>query len=299
MHRTFHLLGYAYGDAAGDSGCQAGPLAFKQSTYWQTLQENHTHIRWDDVFYPLIKSNKYETTAAICQQLAIKIQTLIQKGHRVITLGGDHSSAIGTWHGVKQAVAAQGNIGLIWVDAHMDSHTPQTSVSGNIHGMPLAVLLGYGDERLTQLAHLGPTLLPQNVCLIGIRSFESGEAQLLNRLGVRVFYRDEIKQRGLTAVFQEALSIVNRNTVGFGVSVDLDAIDPNEAPGVGSPTPDGLRAEALCQALRIIAMQPRFLAAEIAEFNPHHDQQQKTANVIYQLITHLTGGVHHEPTHQT
>lgn len=279
-----HLIGYAYGEAAGDPGCKDGPDVFKQSVWFKKLVEQQPEIIWDTTFYPQPFSDKYSDTKAICQHLALKTQALATKGERFVTLGGDHSCAIGTWGGASQAFSSQGKLGLIWIDAHMDSHTQETSPSGNIHGMPLAVLLGYGNSQLTQLFKPPTQLLPEHVCLIGIRSFESGEANLLKQLGVRIFYVEEVRKRGLAAVFTEALSIVEKNTVGFGISIDLDGLDPEDAPGVGTPVAEGLSLSDLCVSLASIKDKQNFLGAEITEFNPHHDKNHKTEKAIYQLI---------------
>ncbi len=284
MVMPLHLVGYAYGQAAGDPGCADGPDVFKKSSWFKKLTNEQKNIIWDTTFYPQSFLDKYADTRVMCQRLALKIQELTKVGNRFITIGGDHSSAIGTWSGVYHAAYSQGPLGLIWIDAHMDSHTTQTSPSGNIHGMPLAVLLGYGEPALAQLMQPVAKLSPEHVCLIGIRSFESGEAKLLERLKVRIFYMEEVKQRGLAAVFAEALSIVRQNTAGFGVSIDLDGLDPSEAPGVGTPEASGLSASKLCLALSEIRDDQKFLGAEIVEFNPHHDKSHKTEEVIYQLI---------------
>lgn len=291
MKSALHLIGYAYGEAAGDPGCIDGPDAFKESTWFKKLTQDHPSIFWDTTFRetPTNFPDKYLATEAICKNLAIKTEQLTKNKEPFLVMGGDHSSAIGTWSGVKQALASRAHLGLIWIDAHMDSHTPETSPSGNIHGMPLAALLGYGNPALTQLMDPSAKLLPEHVCLIGIRSFESGEADLLKNLSVRIFFMDEVKQRGLAAVFAEALSIVQKNTTAFGVSIDLDGIDPHEAPAVGTAAAGGLSAAALCEALATISDKEKFLGAEIVEFNPHHDNNHLTEEVIYQLICAING----------
>jgi arginase len=168
---------------------------------------------------------------------------------------------------------------LIWIDAHMDAHTPETSESGRLHGMPLACLLGYGDPALTGIAN-GTRLPPANVCLIGIRSFERGEAALLHRLGVRVYPMREVKQRGFETVFREAREIACQGTAGYGVSVDLDAIDPLEAPGVGSPVGGGLSAADVVNAFKQHAGDPALRGLEIVEYNPYLDCDAQTIALV-------------------
>lgn len=285
---TFNLIGYANGQTANDSGCADGPEAYKRSTSFDLLKKKYPEIKWDTILKPdLNVSDKIQQTREICEQLALQTKSYIKKNEPFITLGGDHSCAIGTWSGAYAASHEKGNIGLIWVDAHMDSHTPETSPSNNIHGMPLATLLGYGHESLTSILSNNPKLLPENVCLVGIRSYESGEAALLDRLGIRIFKMEEIEQKGLSTVFREALSIVQKNTIGFGISIDLDAIDPLEAPGVGCPAPNGISANGLIESLAHLFKNSSFLGVEIAEFNPHHDREHKTENIISALIDSL------------
>jgi hypothetical protein len=169
------------------------------------------------------------------------------------------------------------------------SHTPETTESGNIHGMPLAALMGYGDSRLTQLLFSAPKLLPESVILIGIRSFEKAEAALLKRLNVRIFDMYEIQTRGLTAVITEAVEIVSKNTVGYGISIDIDSIDPEEAPGTGAKELNGIASQDLCTALQKLLLSPdkRFIGAEIAEFDPNQDKNKKTEKIIFEWTRQL------------
>lgn len=211
----------------------------------------------------------------------------LENKHFPIVIGGDHSIAIGTW----SALASQGSCGLMWIDAHMDSHTVETSPSKAYHGMPLACLMGYGEPSLTDL---GARLKPENIVLIGVRSWEEGEAKLLESLGVRIFKMPEIRRIGMAEVIEEALVIVNAGTASFGVSIDLDAFDPSEAPGVGTPEPNGLREKYVLPELSRIANHPNFKALELTEYNPHFDQDNKTALLLIKLMQTLTGYQNHE-----
>jgi len=178
----------------------------------------------------------------------------------------------------------RGPLGLLWVDAHMDSHTPDTSPSGALHGMPLACLLGYGERELTEVAYPGPKLQPQHVCIVGVRSFEEGEARLLEVLGVRVFFMQEVQRIGPEAVMQEAMEIVSQETAAFGISIDMDAIDPLDAPGVGSPAPLGIAGRALVECMGMVAQQPKLAGIEVTEFNPLRDVNKKTAKLVGDLL---------------
>jgi ornithine--oxo-acid transaminase len=215
-------------------------------------------------------------------------RTLAQQRLPVV-LGGDHSGAIGTWKGAAQALAGSGPVGLLWIDAHLDAHVPGTSPSGNIHGMPLAVLLGHGDPRLTGIAN-GISLQPQHVCVVGPHSYEPAEAAFLRSVGVRVYDMDEIARRGLGAVVREALQIVSAASAGFGVTIDLDAIDPREAPGVGTPVPGGLRTEDLASALAQLHARADLVALEIVEYDPAHDSDGATVRVVERLLRAVLHG---------
>jgi len=225
---------------------------------------------------------------ALGERLAAEVERVLQAGNFPLVVGGDHSCAIGTWSGVHRALADRGPIGLIWIDAHMDSHTFATTPSGQIHGMPLAALLGHGDATLTGIEGIEAKLLPEHVCLIGVRSYEAGEAALLHGLGVRVFEMDEVRRRGLAEVFEEALTIVRQGTAGFGVSVDLDALDPEEEPGVGTPVPGGLRRAELADALSRLRGDRAFVAMEIVEYNPRRDRGHATADAAGALAGAIT-----------
>ncbi len=153
--------------------------------------------------------------------------------------------------------------------------------------MPLAILLVYGDHSLVNLLEKGPMLNPRHVCLIGVRSYEEGEATLLHRLGVRIYFMKEVEERGFKAVFEEALDLVKKGTKGFGLSIDLDAFDPQEAPGVGSPVPLGLKAGEVISALPLVQNDPAFKALEIVEYNPDRDKDGKTLVLMRNLLLNL------------
>jgi arginase len=195
-------------------------------------------------------------------------------------IGGDHSCAGGTWTGVARTL--RGNLGLVWVDAHMDSHTPATTHTGRLHGMPLAWLLGEDDDPLYGLA--SGVLEPQHVCLVGVRSYEPEEDDRLRRLGVRVVFMDEVRSRGIDAVLDEALAIATAGTAGFGVSIDLDVVTPDEAPHVGTPVEHGVSSAELARALERIPAQPGFAAVELVEYSPRLDRDGRTARVAIDLL---------------
>ncbi|MEW5755475.1 MAG: arginase [Pseudomonadota bacterium] len=238
-----------------------------------------------NLLFPQVRDKRDITgiVAAFCNRLSDVVANALMEGHFPIIIGGDHSCAIGTWAGVHHVF--DGPLGMIWVDAHMDSHIPETSPSGALHGMPLAALLGLGDGALTQINGETPTLNPQNVCLYGVRSYEAGEAAILQNLGVRVITMEEINDVGHKATWNLALSIAKQHTVGYGISIDLDAVDPKDAPGVGSPEPGGLPGRWLAELLFSVKCDSELIALEIAEFNPYLDRNNQTLGVIDDIIS--------------
>src|SRR5207237_4044290 len=185
----------------------------------------------------------------------------------------------GTWTGVARAT--KGPLGIVWVDAHMDAHTPKTSHTGRLHGMPLAWLLGQDDDPLYGLAT--GVLEPEHVALIGVRSYEPEERERLERLGVRVIYMAEVEKRGIDAVLEEALAVATRGTVAFGVSVDLDVVTPDEAPGVGTPVPDGVSGAELARALERIGGRPDPAAGDVVEDVPRPDPTRGAGRVASRI----------------
>lgn len=269
--------------------CYSAPLVLQELGLSESLSRQGWHATWCKTI--LVEDNvesevdKFSTIGDICRQLSRNVAVSVASQHPFITIGGDHSCAIGTWSGAASAVKASGDIGLIWIDAHMDAHTPDSSPSGAIHGMPVASLLGYGPSELTSVEYAGAKIKPQNLCLIGIRSYEAEEKALLERLGVKIFYVDEIQNLG--AVFQEAVSHVTRNAVKYGISLDLDAIDPMQAPGVGSPEHNGLNARDLINAFSSHVIGPEFLGFEVVELNSFEDKDDKTAKLAINLVEAL------------
>jgi arginase len=286
--RAIVVIGAASGAGAPDPSCSAGPVALRRS---QAFHDSPLqHVEWDGILrVPRAqRDTPLHAVASLCARLADEVAGVLRAGHFPLVVGGDHSCAIGTWSGVHRALIGAGPIGLIWIDAHMDSHTFATTPSGQIHGMPLACLLGHGEATLTGIDGAEAKLRPEHVCLIGVRSFEAGEAALLHRLGVRVYDMEEIRRRGLSAVFDEALAIVRQGTAGFGVSVDLDALDPAEEPGVGTPVPGGLRRAELADALSHLRGDRGFVAMEIVEYNPRRDRGHATADAAGSLLDAIT-----------
>lgn len=279
------IIGVACGAGARDARCADGPEALRKGGLVPRLQRSGLDAAWSANLQPPSGAEPLLAVGAIAAHLAHRAHELVSQGRLPLVLGGDHSCAIGTWKGVARALAPRGPLGLVWIDAHMDAHTPETTPSGMLHGMPVACLLGHGDPRL---AAAGPEALDaQRVCLVGVRSFESGEAVLLNRLGVRVFRMGEVERRGLAEVMDEAIAIAGGGAGGYGVSLDLDALDPRDAPGVGIAVRGGIRAFELRRALTRLGRDPALAALEIAEYNPYRDRNGATARLIEDIVLSL------------
>jgi len=291
--RDVSIIGVASGWGARDRGCADGPRSLYESGILHCVTDPERGPPSFEIVHegdtaPALDALHH--VADIDGRLASLVTAKLGNGEFPVVVGGDHACAIGTWSGVRAALAPHQAMGLIWVDAHMDSHVPETSPTGALHGMPVACLLGYGDTALTTLAGPSPKLRPGQVCLIGVRSFEGGERALLERLGVRVFFMEEVRARGFAAVWDEAVGHVSRDTAGYGVSIDLDAIDPGDAPGVGTPERAGIAADDLIEAVRRGHGDPRLLAVEIAEYNPHQDHDRLTLRLLRRLICAAVAG---------
>lgn len=285
-----YLVGYASGVGGVDVKAGDGPTTLKHSSFMHVLQHFY---QWEAMIYPIDTTSQgiLRVVSHSCMELAKVISTLTEQHKPFSVIGGDHTSAIGTWSGVYHVLHKRGDIGLIWIDAHMDSHTPETSESGRVHGMPLACLLGYGYPSLTQILHEAPKIKPANTCLIGVRSYEEGEAELLARLNVRVYFMEEVMQRGFSTVLREAVKHVSEHTVGYGLSLDIDVIDPMDAPAVGVPESNGIKGEDILKGLAEIARDDRLIGTEIVEFDPSRDSHQLTERLIVSFLEAIRMGV--------
>ena len=228
--------------------------------------------------------------ADACTHLA-NLVLEIHTDHRTpIVLGGDHSIAVGTMSGMAESFRRQnGKIGLMWFDAHADFNTPQISPSGNVHGMPMAAIMGYGPIELTRIFGFSPKIQPERAVMIGIREVDPQERELVKSSGVRVFTMKEIDRRGIGSVMDEALSIVTKDTDGFSVTLDADFLDPYESPGVATPVRGGADYREAHLAMEMVADTKKMVSFEIAEINPILDVQNKTAHFGMELILSAFG----------
>lgn len=228
--------------------------------------------------------------ARCCEQLRRKVQASVAKGRRPVVLGGDHSIAMGTVAGVAGHFRAQGqSIGLIWVDAHGDMNSPATSPTGNVHGMPLGVLLGYGTPELVKLGGFAPKVKPEHTVLIGIRDLDPGEKDLIKKSGALVFTMKEVDQFGMSEVARRALERVTYGTAGFHLSVDLDGVDPMVAPGVATAVNGGLNFRETHLLMELAADSKKLLSMEVVELNPVLDTRNRTAEFAVGLVLSAFG----------
>ncbi|HKO88059.1 MAG TPA: arginase [Burkholderiales bacterium] len=286
MPKSIALIGFASGLGARYPGCADGAPHLQRSGLDRYLGEHGLRAEWKTMLHPNMSDERplEARIGELNDALEAHVRRALETGEVPFVIGGDHTSAVGTWRGTFAGLK-QMPLGLLWVDAHMDAHTPESSHSGLLHGMPLAVLLGYCGENAPPCA---PILRPEHICIVGARSYETEEAALLESIGVRIYHMDEIRTRGLPAVMHEAHASVRNGTFNYGITVDVDSIDPLEAPGVGTPEENGLSAKELTALLQEICAVAAPAAIELAEFNPHHDRDDATLNIAMELCLALT-----------
>lgn len=219
-------------------------------------------------------------------KLAEKVDEIIKSGSFPLVLGGDHSIAIGTLAGVSRHYK---NLGVIWYDAHGDLNTAETSPSGNIHGMPLAASLGLGHSLLTEIGGYSPKVKPENVVIIGARALDPGEKKLIREKNIKVFTMHEVDRLGMARVVEETIAYLKDKTDGVHLSLDLDSLDPNDAPGVGTPVMGGISYRESILAMELLAESQIITSAEFVEVNPILDEKNKTAAMAVELMGSLFG----------
>jgi arginase len=225
-----------------------------------------------------------------CQKEAELVLKTLEAGEIPIVIGGDHSVAAGTVSGVAEYFRRRNEkVGLVWIDAHGDINTPETSPSGNVHGMPLAALMGLGPGELTNLFNFCPKISPENCVLVGIRDVDGAERENIRRAGIEFFTMRDIDERGMRSVMEEALRMAGRGTAGYHVSLDMDWIDPEDAPGVGTPVRGGATYREAHLAMEIIADHARMTSFEIVEVNPVIDEHNRTAALAVELTLSAFG----------
>jgi arginase len=223
--------------------------------------------------------------AATCSHLAAAVGQALQRGSLPLALGGDHSIAVGTASGVSRFFREEGqNIGIIWLDAHADMNTPDTSPSGNVHGMPLACVVGMGPLELTHLYGYAPKVSPRNAVIVGLRDVDQLEKPHVRDSGVRAFTMRDIDERGLRSVMDEAIRFACDGTAGFILSLDMDFVDPRDAPGVGTAVRGGVTYREAHLAMEMICDSGKMVAMEVVEVNPVIDEANRTGDLAVELV---------------
>lgn len=297
MKKEIAMIGVPMDLGQTRRGVDMGPSAIRYAGIIERLQKLGYIVHdLGNIHVPRSKNGTVENkeqklrnlneVAQVNEELAKKVDEQVMLGRFPLVLGGDHSIAIGTIAGVSRHYK---NLGVIWYDAHGDINTEETTPSGNIHGMPLAVSLGLGHERLTNILNQKPKIKPENVVLIGIRDLDEGEKQLLRQLKIKVYTMHEIDRLGMPQVMEETIAYLKKRTDGVHVSFDLDGIDPKDSPGVGTPVVGGLTYRESHLALEMLSEADIVTSAEFVEVNPMLDERSKTANLTVALAGSLLG----------
>ena len=299
INKNIHIINVPLDLGASKQGAGAGPMALRIAGLHSAIEKiGFELVAESDISIPAIKTRNIQKTQArfkdeilkVCTDLAHETKQAIDNGNMPLVLGGDHSMAMGTVSGLAAHFnEKKEKLGLIWFDAHGDMNLPETSPSGNVHGMPLAHLLGYGDKNLANILNMNPAVKPENVVLIGIRDIDRGEREFINQSGVTAFTMKEIDQLGMCEVSRRALEIVNKGTAGFHVSFDLDGCDPEVIPGSGTLVPGGVNYRESHLLLEECAADGRMTSLEIVELNPFLDNKNISAERAVGLIESALG----------
>jgi arginase len=293
------ILGAPLDFGAGRRGVDMGPSALRlaglntklQSMGYQVHDLGNVPVAQQETIEEGSPNAKYlAPIAQCCAELARIVSDAIEKGRFPLVLGGDHSVGAGTVAGVANALRKRDQkIGVIWIDAHADMNTPEISPSGNVHGMPLASCLGRGPRELTHILGYAPKLAGRNTVLIGLRDVDERERQVVRELGVVAFTMRDIDELGLRKIMELAIAAASDGTEGFHLSLDMDAVDPGEAPGVGTPVRGGMSYREAHLSMETICDSGRMLSMEIVEVNPVLDSANRTALLGVELVTSAMG----------
>lgn len=303
MHNdTIQIIGVPIDLGASRRGTDAGPSAFRIAGLRDALRKMGYKLEPDvDIIVPLIdpqdRNNKEKIPARfkkeileVCSKLANTTYQALEQGHFPLITGGDHSVAMGSVSATSHFYRLKGQeIGLLWFDAHGDMNTPTSSSSGNIHGMPLAHLLGKGDQDLIDILMPGAKVKPENVVLMGIRDIDSHEQKIIRDSGIHVYTMRDIDERGMAAVCREAIDLVTDDTAGFHLSFDLDGCDPSVIPGTGTAVQGGVNYREAHLLMELCAESQGLLAMDVVELNPFLDDKNVSAERAVLLIKSALG----------
>jgi arginase len=294
MAEKIRIIGVPMDLGQSRRGVDMGPSALRVAGLQTRLKQlgrqvediGNVHVKQPEEQHYGEKNAKYlDEIAETCKGLADMVCKTLDEDMVPLVLGGDHSLAIGTAAGGASHFHKKSKrIGMIWLDAHGDMNTPESSPSGNIHGMPLASIMGYGPPELVELGGIKPMVEPRNVALVGIRDLDSKERRLVRDSGVHIFTMRDIDERGMREVMSEALRFAGDDTAGVAVSLDMDFVDPSDAPGVGTPVRGGVTYREAHLALEMIADSKSMISFELVEINPVIDVHNTTATLGVELV---------------
>lgn len=297
--KAVSILGVPLGYGASMAGVDMGPAALRVARLNQRIGSLGYSVRDlgdlrvdrpQVIPQPQEKLKYVNEVKSACEQLARTVEEIMEAGEFPLILGGDHSIAIGSMAGMASYYRKKNEtLGLIWFDAHADMNTPETTPSGNIHGMPLATLLGFGTPELVDIAGFSPKVDPRTLVHIGARDIDPGERELIRKLGIRFFTMREIDERGMSACMDEAINIASEGSAGYAVTFDVDALDPGDAPGSGTLVRGGLTYREAHLAMEKIAEAGGMLSLEVVEINTALDVNNKTAELGVELILSALG----------
>ena len=298
--RRIRVLGVPLDMGASRRGVDMGPSAMRVAGLEARLEAlGHQVTDGGNILVDIAETQAYghqsarylKQIAETCTRTAEAVVETLEQGMTPLVLGGDHSLAAGSVSGVSEFYRRRNQkIGVIWIDAHSDINTPDTSPSGNVHGMPLAALLGLGPEPLSNIFGFSPKIAPENTVLLGVRDIDAAERDNIRRAGLaEVYTMRDIDERGMRTVMEEALRAAGRGTAGYHVSLDMDWIDPEDAPGVGTPVRGGATYREAHLAMEIIADHGRMLSFEMVEVNPVIDEHNRTADLAVELACSAFG----------
>ena len=299
VRRGISVLGVPLAYGSSMAGVDIGPAALRVARLTQRISQLGYDVQdLGDLQLARAKSQpdandklKYVREISLaCEQLAEKVREILRVDELPVVLGGDHSIAIGSLGGAASYFRDRNeSLGLIWFDAHADMNTPETTPSGNIHGMPLAVVLGFGAPQLTDVGGFSPKLDPRFCAHVGARDIDAGERELIRKLGMRFFTMREIDERGMKACMDEAIAIASKASGGYAVTFDVDALDPGDAPGSGTLVRGGLTYREAHLAMEKIAEAGGMRSLEVVEINTVLDVNNKTAELGVELILSALG----------
>lgn len=300
--KPIRLIPYLCGCGAYEAGAENGPLVLAQSGLVESLRRKGLDIDWwrdpatAEFDYKALGLKKRPVAGSPdCEdvvyfhvsQLCDDVEAALSQGYRVVTIGGDHSMAMGSVAGLARAKKAQGKTGLLWIDAHPDIHTMKTSRRKTFHAIPVSALLGEGPRRFSELAGGKAALRAQHVSYVGLRSIDEPEIRQIARHKINTATNGDLDQFTLSFVLEGAVAHIRKGTKAQILSLDLDALDPADAPGVGSAVPGGILAKDILKAMKTTLKQADFDVIEIAEYNPKLDQEGRTAKLVRDVLAAL------------